>query len=122
MLAMPQMRPAKSELSKNSPGSLDITYEGAPSPRELLENCVIQATAALKGLEATKHRSDDDAIGADEEEEMLLSKEEVERREKDRLAMLKLDENHLLAEFWHVLFISLHYFGEIPILAGHFGG
>lgn len=60
MLAMPQMRAMKTEPGL-APGTIDITYEGAPSPRELLENVVIQATAALKGLQATLAPQEEEA-------------------------------------------------------------
>lgn len=52
MLAMPQMRPARTEPGPTS-DTVTVTYEGSPSPRELLENIVVQATVALKGLSAT---------------------------------------------------------------------
>lgn len=66
MMAMPQMRPAASRPLEDEPGQVEVTYEGAPSPRELLENIVIQAHAALKGLKPKK-RSPEDAkdYGAD---------------------------------------------------------
>jgi hypothetical protein len=54
MLAMPQMRPVKSEVDPKDPSCRIVTYEGASSPRELLENCVIQAKAALKSLNETR--------------------------------------------------------------------
>lgn len=49
---MPQMRPVQRVPVLGEPGHVEVTYEGAPSPRELLENIVIQAHAALKGLKA----------------------------------------------------------------------
>ncbi|GMK56583.1 hypothetical protein CspeluHIS016_0304230 [Cutaneotrichosporon spelunceum] len=58
MLAMPSMQP-----SKIGPGpdaqSVSIVYEGSASPRELLENVVIQATAALKGLSVNTEKPED---------------------------------------------------------------
>jgi DNA-binding NarL/FixJ family response regulator len=51
MLAMPSMRAVKAEVDEKNPTCKIVTYEGASSPRELLENCVIQATAALKSLQ-----------------------------------------------------------------------
>lgn len=52
MLAMPQMRPTRIEPGPDA-NTHYVTYEGNPSPREMLEMIVIQATAALKGLSAT---------------------------------------------------------------------
>ena len=52
MLAMPQMRPMMTEPGPDE-NTVTVTYEGRPSPRELLETIVIQATSALKGLSAT---------------------------------------------------------------------
>lgn len=52
MLAMPQMRAVKAVPGPDD-DTVEVTYEGAPSPRELLETVVIQATAALKGLSST---------------------------------------------------------------------
>lgn len=51
MLAMPVMRPT-SYAPGPDPGHLSVTYEAGPSPRELLENVVLQANAALKSLTA----------------------------------------------------------------------
>ncbi|BEJ13516.1 hypothetical protein CspHIS471_0306900 [Cutaneotrichosporon sp. HIS471] len=63
MLAMPSMRPVKIGPGPDSQ-SVSILYEGSPSPRELLENVVIQATAALKGLSGNTEKPED----ADESE------------------------------------------------------
>jgi hypothetical protein len=52
MLAMPQMRPTATIMDPNDPKQRVVTYEGSASPRELLESCVIQATAALQGLKS----------------------------------------------------------------------
>lgn len=52
MLAMPQMRPTKVEAGPDN-DTLYVTYDGSPSPREMFETIVIQATAALKGLSST---------------------------------------------------------------------
>ena len=42
-------------------------YEGSSGPRELLEAIVIQARAALKGLEGLKEQKQDDAPMTEEE-------------------------------------------------------
>lgn len=63
MLAMPSMRPSKVEPGPD-PQSVYVLYQGSPSPRELLETVVIQATAALKGLSSTTEKPED----ADEQE------------------------------------------------------
>jgi hypothetical protein len=61
MMAQPIMVVAsvKSVSTKKSSGhgflrERTIVYEGSAGPRELLESIVIQATAALKGLEGLK--------------------------------------------------------------------
>lgn len=63
MLAMPSMRPTKVGPGPD-PQSVSVLYEGSPSPRELLENVVIQATAALKSLSGNTEKPED----ADEKE------------------------------------------------------
>lgn len=61
MLAMPQMRPIRTEPGPDR-DSVSVVYEGGPSPRELLESVVIQATSALKGLTATAAKEEEKAI------------------------------------------------------------
>lgn len=53
MLAMPSMRQS-SERPGPDTNSVTVTYCAGSSPRELLETIVIQATAALKGLDTAK--------------------------------------------------------------------
>ncbi len=108
MLAMPQMRPVKSESlprpsssGPHSPKQIQITYEGASSPRELLESCCIQAQAALKGLQsmpATQLSSAEE----DEEIGMRLSIREVARRAAKKWDEEIIDENVQLKLFWSV--------------------
>lgn len=95
---MPQMRPGASEPIPTEPGQKLVTYEGAQSPRELLENVVIQSQAALKGLGATAYK----APIRDEEEEMRMSMEEMKRKkaESDQEAMER--EPSQLKAFWCV--------------------
>jgi hypothetical protein len=76
MLAMPQMRPAKTVPQGDN--LIEVTYEGNPSPRELLENIVIQAQAAIKGLQTGVVK---EAVleGYSEEEINRMTKAEVDK-------------------------------------------
>jgi len=76
-----------------------VTYEGAPSPRELLESCVIQAQAALKGLKATSAKPDDRPSN---EDEMSLSVAQAAQRDMDKEEEQLQDENFKLMTFWWV--------------------
>lgn len=101
MLAMPQMRQIRSEPVQREKDQLQVTYEGGPSPRELLESCVIQAQAALKGLNATE--VDDEQVEKDAqelEEANRLSLAEYKKREMIRAAARKVDESYKLRVFW----------------------
>ena len=101
MLAMPQMRPVSSVQSSADPKQLVVTYEGASSPRELLESCVIQAQAALKGLEATAFK---EHFGQGEtEEELQMSTERILEQQREQVEARRTDENTQLKEFWFVL-------------------
>ena len=106
MMAMPQMRPTSSKPSETDKDSLLVTYESAASPRELLESCVIQAQAALKGLKATESAAEkeeelDDGLGTDE---LMFTAAEVAKRAKDKEAVkdASLDRTSYrqLLEFW----------------------
>ncbi|KIY34108.1 ubiquitin-conjugating enzyme family protein [Cryptococcus gattii E566] len=97
MLGMPQMRQAKSVLSPTVPSSLIITYEGAPSPRELLENVVLQAKAALKGLEGVPLTQIEGLELT--EEELRTNIKELEKKEAERVERESLDENSVLKAF-----------------------
>nr|XP_019009265.1 uncharacterized protein I206_05913 [Kwoniella pini CBS 10737]OCF48046.1 hypothetical protein I206_05913 [Kwoniella pini CBS 10737] len=98
MLAMPQMRPVSIAPCPDSPGFITVTYEGSSSPRELLENCVIQAQAALKGLQAVSDISKPKEIDMTEEEKRL-SRAEVARREREQKEGERLDANAQLRTF-----------------------
>ncbi len=104
MLAMPQMRPAKTEPAPNTSGQgpkqILVTYEGASSPRELLENCIIQAQAALKGLQATAAKDETEKTTEEEEMELRLSARELANREALNREEEKQNENFQLSEFW----------------------
>jgi hypothetical protein len=98
------MRPVKIEPANDCPKvalkQVLVTYSGASSPRELLENCCIQAQAALKGLEATAVRQDPDMEQEDEEEMKRLSTRDLARRKARRREEENGDENIQLKEFW----------------------
>ena len=101
MLAMPQMRPAKTVPVADSPDLVEVTYEGSPSPRELLENIVIQAQAALKGLQqgVTKVNVFE---GLTEEEMNRLTKEQLEKIQKEQKRKSDDEGNDVLGAFWCV--------------------
>jgi hypothetical protein len=105
MLAMPQMRSTKTEPLPNELGHVSVTYEGAPSPRELLELVVVQAQAALRGLDATAAKEEEENA-EDAEETLRLSTKEAAKRETARMAKLKEDDNVQLRKFWCVCFAS----------------
>ncbi|WVR07973.1 hypothetical protein IAU60_005016 [Kwoniella sp. DSM 27419] len=96
MLAMPQMRSVRTAPTPNDPFSLNVIYEGAPSPRELLENCVIQARAALKGLKTGQHVNE--IVDGDIIEGSRLTSEAVQREVQDR-AEEETDTNLVLRVF-----------------------
>ncbi|ORY34658.1 hypothetical protein BCR39DRAFT_513852 [Naematelia encephala] len=95
LLAMPQMRPTKIEPGQDD-NTVRITYEGASSPRELLESCVIQAQAALKGLRST---SVEETTGSPTEEEKRLSATEAANKALKRIEEESNDENRVLKAF-----------------------
>ena len=80
---MPQMRPVKSEVDPKDPYCRVVTYEGAPSPRELLELCVIQAKAALKSFNDTRYTGLSEGFS-----------EEQMRQEALQLTTAELDERN----------------------------
>ena len=106
MLAMPQMRPASEKPDPKFPVQQKIvTYEGAPSPRELLESCVIQAQAALKGLtksvktdEDEKHDEAEEARGREQLLRMTTAEKEADELKKQ--ALLLEDDSAALKAFW----------------------
>lgn len=103
---MPQMRPTNSEIDANDPNCRIVTYEGASSPSELLENCVIQAKAALKSLaevaktgvdqncEEETERRRMEALGRTREEQEAAMKAEAEWNETN-------PEDEQLRAFWY---------------------
>lgn len=103
MLAMPQMRPASSDIDPKDPTQKTVTYEGSSSPRELLESCVIQAQAALKGLEATAGVLEDEEMDA--ETAMRMSMAEAKAKANEKRAVALADENEQLKTFWSVMWL-----------------
>nr|XP_019043448.1 ubiquitin-conjugating enzyme family protein [Kwoniella bestiolae CBS 10118]OCF22378.1 ubiquitin-conjugating enzyme family protein [Kwoniella bestiolae CBS 10118] len=99
MLAMPQMRPISTSPCPGDPNSVTVTYEGSSSPRELLENCIIQAQAALKGLQSVDNisRPSDDVMMT--EEDLRISKAELARRLREKKEEEKQDANYQLRSF-----------------------
>ena len=107
ILAMPQMRPAKSEpvaeISQNTSGGSKqvlVTYESTFSPRELLENCSIQAQAALRGLQVTATTDEFVRTRGDRELEIQMTSSDTVRREARKLEEDSNDENIQLILFW----------------------
>ncbi|WVF68400.1 hypothetical protein IAT40_003165 [Kwoniella sp. CBS 6097] len=90
MLAMPQMRASKISPSPDAPNQVIVTYEGASSPRELLESCVIQAQAALKSLQGFAAAAQEEKDETMTEEDKRISMAEQARREREK----KEDEKH----------------------------
>lgn len=104
MMAMPQMRPVSSSPIPNQPKDFAVIYEGGPSPRELLEYIVIQATAAVKGLQATGTAGADDGKKKDmTEEEMRVTMEQYKKEEEEKKKARGEGENEVLMDFWYVL-------------------
>jgi hydrogenase maturation factor len=103
MLAMPQMRSTSIKPSPNDPYSRIVTYEGSASPRELLENCVIQAGAALIGLNAVEKVSQQEAKTwkqKTKEEKARMTLSEAAKHEAEVQAEKDKDEDVQLRVFW----------------------
>jgi hypothetical protein len=100
MLGMPQMRPVKSLISPTDPAQRFVTYEGAASPRELLESCVIQAKAALKGLKATTAVQVDEPDPVDEEERLRMTAEEWKAKQTKKAKNIDAQNAELEAFWW----------------------
>jgi Mg/Co/Ni transporter MgtE len=110
MLAMPQMRPVKSEVDPKDPSCRIVTYEGASSPRELLEVCVIQAKAALKSLNETRPAGlcEGDMKERLRQEALQRTKEEQEEAIKAEAEWDEINaEDDQLKAFWYFLFLGL---------------
>lgn len=105
MLAMPQMRPVK-VVPGSDEDTVEVTYEGAPSPRELLETVVIQATAALKGLssttapEASSENSENDEV--DPLQQSVSEARKRKEKQKETASSAAGTQNAMLTAFWWV--------------------
>lgn len=98
MLAMPQMRVASITTNCDDPSQRKIVYEGSSSPRELLESCVIQARAALRGLSAMSGVKVEQHV--DSEEAKRLNKKEAEAVAYEQSLEKPTNENLQLECFW----------------------
>lgn len=101
MLAMPQMRAVKA-IPGPDDDTVEVTYEGAPSPRELLETVVIQATAALKGLSSTSgpEESDQDSDELDPLQQSLADAQKRKEKQKVNAMTAAGTQNAILTAFW----------------------
>lgn len=99
MMAMPQMRPVHRASVPGQPGQVEVTYEGAASPRELLESIVIQAHAALKGLKAGEPvpTAEEAKVAKDNFGERIIIKEGAEQKDPQ-----VKEDAELLKTFWWV--------------------
>ena len=112
MLAMPQMRPVKSEVDPKDPSCRIVTYEGASSPRELLEVCVIQAKAALKSLTETRPTDlhEGDMQEKLRQEVLQRTKEEQEEAMRAEAEWDEINaEDDQLKAFWYLVLLGLEW-------------
>jgi len=103
MLAMPQMRISGTKISPDDPTCRVVTYEGSHSPRELLENCVIQAEAAMTGLRWFQNASkgENESSGAKaKEKKARMNMTEAAKYDAEAQAEKDKDEDAQLTEFW----------------------
>lgn len=102
MMAMPCMvvssvKPVKKPArGKTSIRERVVTYEGSSGPRELLEAIVIQAQAAIKGLEGFKEPEKNPEDMTEEEKRMTAEDRKGKAKEIDTHA----EENTKLLKFW----------------------
>lgn len=104
MMAMPIMvagsiksiAPKKVGKSKSVIRERTIVYEGSAGPRELLEAIVIQAQAAIKGLEGIKPAEAEEEEMTEEQKRMTMGKRKG--KEKESSPALS-DENQKLLAF-----------------------
>lgn len=105
MMAMPCMvvssvKPVKKPVrGKTSIRERVVTYEGSSGPRELLEAIVIQAQAAIKGLEGFKEPEKSAEDMTEEEKRMTADDRKGKAKEVDTHA----EENAKLLKFWYAL-------------------
>lgn len=108
MMAMPIMvvasitpkAPIAGSGSKPAQRERIILYEGSSGPRELLESIVIQAQAAIKGLEGMKPLDLDHQEGEMTECEKRMTASEKGKQKE--MADATPDENLSLLRFWCV--------------------
>ncbi|THH29394.1 hypothetical protein EUX98_g4806 [Antrodiella citrinella] len=103
MMAMPIMvvtsakaLSAKRSGNKNCIRERTIVYEGSSGPRELLEAIVIQAQAALKGLEPVKLADTPDDVEMTEEQKRQTSDDKGKGKDDGKIV---LEENQKLLKF-----------------------
>ena len=102
MMAMPIMVVSsvkavstKKSSSKNQIRERTIVYEGSSGPRELLEAIVIQAQAALKGLEGSRQPDPEEQEMTEEQKRMRVD----EKGKGQALPAVVPDENAKLLDF-----------------------
>ncbi|KAF8558777.1 hypothetical protein OG21DRAFT_1503732 [Imleria badia] len=106
MMAMPIMvagsiksvAPKKAGKGKSVIRERTIIYEGSAGPRELLEAIVIQAQAAIKGLEGVKPTEPEEEEMTEEQKRMTTDKGKGKGKEKESSPALS-DENQKLLTF-----------------------
>lgn len=81
---------------KNKSREYVVTYEGSAGPREILESIVIQAHAAIKGLEAGHVEDPAEKAGMTEEEK----RKTFDAKGKEKVRSPQLEENERLLNFW----------------------
>jgi hypothetical protein len=96
MMGMPIMVVHTRVLRKTSSKSKEylVTYEGSAGPREILESIVIQAQAAMKGLEGQVEENKDTDM-TEEEKRMT-----ADHKGKEKAKTVYADENERLLNFW----------------------
>lgn len=108
MVAMPIMIPSTSRevAGETGPGSKrlrqrTVVYEGSSGPRELMESLVIQATAAIKGLEGTSAAKSDGAQEMTEDQKRVLTANPTNASAKGKGREKPVnEENQKLLQFW----------------------
>lgn len=88
-----------------------IMYEGSSGPRELLESIVIQAQAAIKGLEGMKPAETEGQDGEMTESEKRMTASEKGKQKE--LADATPDENINLLRFWCVFHVQFEHASDI---------
>ncbi|KAI0035657.1 hypothetical protein K488DRAFT_82845 [Vararia minispora EC-137] len=104
MMAMPIMVIASAKLNppKKTPNGFTtrervIVYEGSSGPRELMEAMVIQANAAIKGLEGVARAAEQQETEMTEEQKRVTN--ETKGKGKERVIPVLSEENQKLLSF-----------------------